>query len=93
MLDDGDEFHLGFEFVLIKTSPILALRLGGWLDPARSARGPGRDPLLQDLFPDRNEELHFAAGIGFAFKKLKIDLGVDVSDPVASGSLSFVYSF
>ncbi len=92
-LGDGDELHLGFEFAVIKTSPILALRLGGWLDPARSARGPGDDPFLRALFPDRDDEFHFAAGVGLAFKKLKVDIGADVSDPVTPGSLAFVYSF
>jgi hypothetical protein len=43
--------------------------------------------------PHGGDEIHYAAGIGFAFVKIQIDLGVDLSEHRDSASLSAVYSF
>ena len=34
-LDDAHELHFGFEYVFLNWTPVLALRLGTWLDPWR----------------------------------------------------------
>ena len=38
-------------------------------------------------------ETHLAAGLGVAYKRLKLDFGFDHSDPVDTVSVSIVYSF
>ena len=40
-----------------------------------------------------DDKLHFAAGLGVAFKRMQLDLGVDLSDLLDTVSLSTVYRF
>lgn len=89
-LDSGDELHLGLELVVLRTSPVLALRLGAWRDPDRRS---GTDSDFPTVFPDGDGEIHFAGGLGFAFKNLKIDVAFDQADRVDTGSFSLVYAF
>ncbi len=93
VLEDGDELHLGVELALIKTSPFLALRLGTWQDSDRRVQRFGSEPVPEPLLPVGDGEAHVAAGIGLAFKKLKLDLGADHSELVDTVSFSMVYSF
>lgn len=89
-LESGDELHVGVEFILVKKKRVLALRLGAWVDPARHSGEISDFPVL---FPDGNDRVHVAAGLGFAFKNLKIDIAFDRAERVDTGSLSFVYAF
>jgi long-subunit fatty acid transport protein len=93
-LSDGDELHLGFEHVFVRSKPVVALRLGGWLDPAhRVIAGPNADEFERAVFQAGDDEVHVAGGLGLALDKLQVDLAVDVSDLAELVSLSLVYRF
>ena len=89
--DGGSEFHLGVEYAVLKWKPVVAFRTGVWREPGRS----------QDLFIGPvpigsisiEARTHFAFGFGLAFKRFQIDVGGDLTDRTAIGSISIVYSF
>ncbi len=93
LLPDGDELRLGAEVVFLRRTPIVALRLGVWRDPPHRYRYQGTNYRSRALLPGGDQELHYAAGLGIAFQRVKIDLGVDLSDPLDTLSLSTVYRF
>jgi long-subunit fatty acid transport protein len=86
-VEDADELHLGAEYAFLKMSPVLALRLGVWLDPDHRARR------LSEVDPGSDDLVHLAAGLGLAFERFQVDLGADVSDEISSVSLSVVFTF
>jgi long-subunit fatty acid transport protein len=93
-LEDGDELHLGAEYVFLRSTTLAAARLGVWLDPDhRPHFTRDGDPLEQALFPPGDDQIHYALGLGLAFKKFQIDLGADFSDFVDTISVSAIYSF
>ena len=92
-VDDGDEIHLGAEYVLIGASPILAVRAGAWLDPDHSLQQTDDNLLLDAFYPPGSDEIHFAAGLGLTFERVQIDLGVDLSDLSDTVAISTIYSF
>ncbi len=94
LLDDGDEFHLGLEYVVVRSKPIVALRLGAWLDPAHRVRpGPDADLFERAVFDGGEDQTHVTGGLGLVFRKMQLDLGVDVSEFSELASLSLVYRF
>jgi len=93
-LEDGDELHLGAEYIFLRSTTLAAARLGVWLDPDhRPSFTSGGDELEQALFPPGDDEIHYALGLGLAFRRFQIDLGADFSDPVDTVSVSAIYSF
>ncbi len=90
-IDDGDELHAGAELVILRSTPILALRLGAWLEPDHRIRHTGDDVFARALRRPGDDELHFAAGVGLAFTRFQLDLGIDLADRVDTLSLSTVY--
>jgi hypothetical protein len=92
-IDDADELHLGAEYVFLGSTPIIAVRLGTWLDPDHQMRATSDDPLTRALLRGGEDEWHFTAGLGIALQNFQIDLGFDFSDRVDSVSLSAIYSF
>lgn len=92
-VDDADELHLGGEYVFLGSTPILAVRIGAWLDPDHQLRATSDDPFLRALLPRGEDEMHYAVGLGFAFEGFQIDLGIDLADRVDTASLSAIYSF
>ncbi len=92
-LDDGHELHLGFEYVIVRSRPVIALRLGTWLEPDHRLRYFGDDPIDRATFRGGDEVTHTAMGLGFAFKSLKLDLAFDDSDLARTGSFTMIYSF
>ena len=95
VLDDGNELHAGLEYVLLRATPVVALRAGAWLDPDhRIGVDPGRaDPFQQALFPGGDDELHLAAGLGLAFRTYQIDLAVDFSELADTAAVSVIWQF
>jgi long-subunit fatty acid transport protein len=93
VLDDGNEWRLGGEYAFLGSRPILALRLGAWLDPVHRIGYRGGDYVAQAVLDPGSDELHLAGGIGFAFQRFQIDLGVDISDLADTASISAIYSF
>ena len=94
-LDDADELHVGFEYVFIQATPIIALRLGLWTDPDHQIRflGDEDDELGRGLLPAGADQVHYAVGVGMALRRFQIDVGVDLSGLVDTTSLSAIYSF
>jgi hypothetical protein len=92
-VDDADELHLGAEYVFLRPTPIIAVRLGTWWEPDHQLRATIDDPLLRSLLPPGDDEIHYAAGLGVAMQSFQIDLGVDFADRVDAVSLSAIYSF
>jgi len=93
VLNDGDELHVGAEYVFLQATPIVALRLGVWLDPDHRIDYRGGGYVSEALILPGEDEIHLAAGVGTVFKNLQIDLGVDFSEPVSTVSVSTIYSF
>ena len=89
-LGAGDELHLGLELIVLKTSPVIALRLGVWKDPDRR---PGGRRDFPTVVPLGDDDIHTSFGLGLAFQNLKLDLGYDQSDRINTGSFSMVYAF
>jgi long-chain fatty acid transport protein len=87
-LADADELHLGGEYAFLSRSPIIAVRFGAWLDPNH-----GRYTVVTSTNASKGDELHIAAGVGWAFKRFQIDLGLDASDRAVALSASGIYSF
>ncbi len=64
-LEDGDEIHLGAEYVFAESNPIVSLRLGLWRDPDHRLRYEGENYVAENLLRGGDDELHFAAGLGW----------------------------
>jgi long-chain fatty acid transport protein len=77
---DAWEVHLGAEYALLQSTPILAFRLGAWVD------GDG-DGLVDDKF------IHLSGGIGLAAQPFQVDLAGDFSKVGNTVALSFIYTF
>lgn len=92
-IPNADEVHLGGEYVFLDSTPIVAIRLGVWLDPDHRIQATAGDALFRALLPPGDDELHLSAGVGLAFEKFQIDLAVDFSDPADTAAVSAVYSF
>ena len=94
LLDDANELRLGVEYAFRRWTPLLAVRGGVWSNPDHSIRSvEGDDPLELALLPGGEDDVHFAVGLGVAFKDLQIDLAVDFSDLVDTAALSLIYQF
>jgi len=92
-LDDADELHLGFEYVFLKTSPLIAVRAGVWRDPDHRFRYVGDDPFPSALYQPAEDLLHISIGAGIALSRIQIDIGADFSDAVDQFAISAIFSF
>jgi long-subunit fatty acid transport protein len=98
--DDGDEFRVGFEYVFINMSNPIALRFGGWHDPAHKVYFSGEpdDSALQrtyaGLFREGDDVFHYSVGLGFIFgESFQLDAAADFADTIDTYSLSAVVRF
>jgi long-subunit fatty acid transport protein len=92
-IDDGNEIHLGAEYAFFQTNPVVAVRFGGWLDPDHRIRGDDTSEVSRAFFQPGDDEIHYAVGVGVAFKQFQIDLAADFSDLVDTIALSAIFSF
>jgi len=92
-IDDADELHFGAEYVFLESSPVIAVRLGAWLDPYHQMYATVDDPYMQAVLPPGDDEWHYTAGLGFATQRFQVDLATDLSDRVNTISLSAIYNF
>ena len=92
VVDDANELRIGGEYVFLDSTPVVAVRLGAWIEPDRLVRGNGTDPIVDALLPAGDDEVHYAAGLGVAFETFQIDVGVDLSAPANTVSVSAVFS-
>ena len=94
VLKDGNELHVGGEYVFLQSTPVVAARLGVWLDPDHQPRATAAsEPIEHALLPPGTDTIHWSLGLGLAFENSQIDLGADFSDLVNTVSLSAIYSF
>jgi long-subunit fatty acid transport protein len=92
-IPDTDELHLGGEYVLLDHTPVIAVRLGAWIDPDHRIQATIDHDLFRALLPPGDNELHLSAGIGLVFAKLQVDFALDLSDPADTAAVSAIYSF
>ena len=92
-VDDGDEVHLGGEYVFLGSKPLLALRAGAWLDPEHAMRATSDNPYTQALLRPVGDKMHYAVGFGMAFQRFQLDGAIDFSELVDTISLSAIFSF
>jgi hypothetical protein len=92
-IDDADELHLGAEYVFLGSTPVIAVRLGAWLDPDHQMRATIDEPFIRALMPRGDDEVHFAAGIGVAMQQFQVDFAMDFGDRADTLSLSAIYDF
>jgi len=92
-MDDVEELHLGAEYVFLGSTPIIALRLGTWLEPDHQLRAISDNPFATAQLPRGEDEMHYTAGLGVVAQNFQIDLAVDFSDLVDTVSLSAIYNF
>lgn len=92
-MDDANELHLGAEYVFLEATPIIALRLGTWLEPDHQMRASIDDPFLQAMLPRGDDDVHYSVGLGMATQRFQIDLAADFADRVDTVSLSAIYNF
>ena len=92
-IDDGDELHLGAEYVFLDSTPVVALRAGLWHDPDHQTKSLSEFPTIQAEHIPGADELHYAFGVGVAFPTFQIDVGIDLSELRDTASVSAIYSF
>ena len=92
-IDDADELHFGAEYVFLDSSPVVAIRLGTWLDPAHQMYATVDDPYTRAMLPRGADEWHYTAGLGFATQRFQIDIATDLADRLDTISLSAIYNF
>ncbi|MGB5389009.1 MAG: outer membrane protein transport protein [Thermoanaerobaculia bacterium] len=92
-VEDGDEIHLGGEYVFLGSRPLLALRAGVWLDPDHVVRATSDNPYAQALLRPVGDKMHYAIGFGMAFERFQLDGALDFSDLVDTVALSAILSF
>lgn len=92
-MDDGDELHLGAEYVFIGSTPVVALRFGAWLEPDHRFRNKSDNVFAEALLPRGKDEMHFSAGLGVAMPRYQIDLATDFADHLSTLSVSVIYNF
>jgi long-chain fatty acid transport protein len=92
-IDDADELHFGAEYVFLESSPVIAVRLGAWLDPDHQMYATVDDPYMLAVLPQGDDEWHYTGGVGLATRRFQVDLAADLSDRVNTISLSAIYNF
>jgi hypothetical protein len=93
VIEDGDELHLGGEYVFVRTIPLVALRAGVWLDPDHRTASTSGERVDRALFRPGDGEVHWSFGLGLSFARFQLDLAADLSDAVDTVSLSTIYRF
>lgn len=92
-LSDANEFHVGAEYAFLRLDPVLAVRVGAWLDPDHRLCGAAADSAYPCASGSRSDEGHVTLGFGMAFKRFQLDLAVDGSRSEVTSSISGIFSF
>jgi hypothetical protein len=94
VVDDGNELHLGFEYLFLTPKVIIPVRLGAWQDPDHKIRYEGQFPEERAYFRGGDDQVHYTAGVGVAVgTPFELNLAYDHSDSVKTASLSAVIRF
>jgi hypothetical protein len=93
-IGSANEFHLGGEYAFLKLAPVVSVRAGVWLDPDHQISYTGDENYVAEaVLTPGDDHIHYAAGLGLAFKGFQLDVAADISELVDTLSLSFIYSF
>jgi long-subunit fatty acid transport protein len=92
VLRDASEYHVGAEYAFLRVNPVLAARLGAWLEPDHRACSSTSGSPYQCTGKSR-DELHGTAGFGLAFRRFQLDIGIDGSRSMLAFSISGIVSF
>ena len=96
--DSGVELRLGAEYVFSDFHTPFTVRGGVWRDPDHRFAFKGTattEAQFADsiLFPKGDSEMHYTLGVGWAFERIQIDAGADISSPIKTYSISGVVRF
>lgn len=92
-LSDANELHVGAEYAFLRLDPVLAVRVGAWLDPDHRLCGGAADSAYRCEADVRSGRGHVTLGFGMAFKRFQLDLAVDGSRTEVTSSISGIFSF
>lgn len=92
-IEDAGEIHLGYERIFFLGRTLVAARIGAWRDPDHRIHYSGETSYYQTLFRSGDDEIHYAAGIGYIDQRFQVDAAFDFSDRVRTASLSTVVRF
>ncbi len=87
----GEEYHFGAEYAVLRWKPVVAFRAGFWIDSGRRRQIIVDSEVVNTVITDTLA--HLAFGFGLAFKRFQIDVGLDIYELAAVGSVSIVYGF
>lgn len=96
-IDDAVDLRAGVEYVFPNRGskfPPLALRGGLYTEESSSIRAvsTGTESLAtEEVFRDAGRQEHLTLGLGFAMKRVKLDLAVDFAEIDNEFLLSFIY--
>lgn len=94
-VDDGNEYHLGFEYRFPQRKYPFRVRFGGWQEPEHQIQYTGVDQTERALWGIGNDEAHLTFGLGVVLfnDRLEINGAGDFSDRVDTVSVSAVWRF
>jgi long-chain fatty acid transport protein len=94
-VNNATEVRAGFEkaFFRAASPSVIALRFGGWRDPAHAVTYTGAITYKAAYFLPGKAVTHFTGGMGFVLNQFQADIGADVSSVSKVVSVSFVKSF
>jgi len=90
---DANELHVGAEYAFLRVDPVIAARVGAWLDPDHALCGDSADSPYPCEAGGRSDEVHVTLGFGLAFRRFQLDLAVDASRSQMTSSISGIFSF
>jgi len=97
-VDDGNEVHVGVEYVLLGISRPVAIRAGSWYDPDHSIRfepanAQTADPYDLAVFRRGKNVVHGTIGAGVVIGQIEINAAGDASSRTKTVSVSAVVRF
>lgn len=104
VVDDSNEIHAGFEYVITQLSWLPALRAGVWFDPDHSTRydsslpgaavNPADDLRFRNMLRGGDDLFHYTAGVGIPVSsKFELSGGFDISERSTLASISAIVRF
>jgi hypothetical protein len=92
-VDDGTEYHLGVERILLAGTTPVALRVGAWSDPDHRIRADEQTG-LRGAFPGGERVQHYTAGVGVTLKQtIQLDFAADISSANKTFVVSSIFGF
>jgi hypothetical protein len=100
-IENGNEFHVGVEYVLAQLPGTPAIRLGGWYDPAHGVqfqRSATLNPFFNDLFSAAlnggNDVIHYTGGVGLSLNRhVEFNAAADLTTLNRLFSASAIFRF